>query len=85
MSSGGRVEKQKRVNLTVAQKLELIRKLGSGASVKKVCEENVKLLYYNVYLQCTGILQSDWIVCMIRCTVLYYFSFFRNIMFDTVY
>ena len=32
MSSGEKVEKWKSVNLTVAQKVELIRKLGSSAS-----------------------------------------------------
>lgn len=37
-SSGGKV-KWKRVNLTVTQKLELIRKLENGVSVKHVCEE----------------------------------------------
>ena len=39
MSSGGKVEKRNRVNLTVAQKFELIKMLESGASVKRVFEE----------------------------------------------
>ena len=39
MASGGKVEKRKRGNLTVAQKLELIKMLEHGASVKRVCEE----------------------------------------------
>ena len=39
MSSGGKVEKRKRVNLTLAQKFELIKMLESGASVKRVYEE----------------------------------------------
>ena len=39
MLYGERVEKWKMVNLTVVQKFELIRKLGSGVSVNRVCEE----------------------------------------------
>ena len=38
ISFGGGIEKQKRVKLTEALKLRLIRKLGSGVSVK-VCQE----------------------------------------------
>ena len=39
MSSRGKVEKRKRVNLTVAQKFELIKMLETGVSVKRMCEE----------------------------------------------
>lgn len=39
MTSGRKVEKRKMVNLTVAQKIEPIKMLESGMSVKHVCEE----------------------------------------------
>ncbi|XP_076048822.1 uncharacterized protein LOC143029777 isoform X2 [Oratosquilla oratoria] len=39
MSSIGREEKKKRVTLTLAQKLEIVKKLEVGASVKHICEE----------------------------------------------
>ena len=45
-------------------------------------------VYYSVHLQCTGIsrcigiLQSDWIVCLIKCTLLYYYFFFGNVIVD---
>ena len=39
MPSLGKVEKKKRVNLTVAQNPKLIRKIEGGASVNRVCQE----------------------------------------------
>ena len=36
---GNRREKRKRTNLTISAKLELLKKLDSGCSVAKVCEE----------------------------------------------
>ena len=52
MSSGGKVEKGKMVNLTVAQKFELIKMLESGASVNWVCEEyGVKNKQFQIFVR----------------------------------